>query len=67
MIDARGSNDRDAFARSWCSETSNHGLVSREGKVCLSCSIREARALGIDIVIRIGCKEKAGLETRNTP
>ena len=58
VIDARGSNDRDAFARAWCSETNNHGLVSREGKVCLSCSIREARALGIDIVIRIGCKEK---------
>lgn len=67
VIDARGTNDRDAFARSWCSETNNHGLVSREGKVCLSCSIREARALNINIVIRIGCKEKAGLETGDIP
>lgn len=54
VIDARGGRDKDAFARAWCAEIGRHALVAKVGKVCVSCSLREARALDITIIIRVG-------------
>jgi hypothetical protein len=47
----RGS-DLEMLARAWCSENGYNALISREGRNCISCSIREARALGWKIVLR---------------
>jgi hypothetical protein len=57
IIDARGEKGQEVLARAWCSKVGRHALVSRVGRTCLSCSIREARALCIGVVIRIGQRE----------
>jgi hypothetical protein len=54
IVDARGSPSKDMFARAWCSQVGNSAVVSRVGQCCLSCSIREAFALEISIIIRVG-------------
>lgn len=54
IVDARGSPSKDIFARAWCSAVGESAIVSRVGKCCLSCSIREAFALEISIIIRVG-------------
>ncbi len=54
VLDARGSEDRQLFARAWCSQVGRHALVARTGRTWLSCCVREARAIDIGIVIRIG-------------
>jgi hypothetical protein len=54
IVDARGSPSKDIFARAWCSAVGKSAVVSRVGKCCLSCSIREAFALEISIIIRVG-------------
>ena len=54
VVDARHSPTNDIFARAWCSQVGKSAVVSRTGKSCLSCSIREAFALEIGIVIRVG-------------
>ncbi|KAJ5065798.1 hypothetical protein J3E74DRAFT_462251 [Bipolaris maydis] len=53
VLDARASWDLEVLARAWCAERGLHALVSRVGRTCLACSIREARGLGIHIVIRV--------------
>jgi hypothetical protein len=53
IIDARGKADAQLLARAWCAEKGYHALVGRVGRTCLACCIREARGLGINIVIRI--------------
>lgn len=53
VLDARTSWDLEVLARAWCAERGLHALVSRVGRTCLACSIREARGLGIHIVIRV--------------
>lgn len=53
IIDARGSADHQLLARAWCAEKGYHAVVGRTGRTCLSCCIREARALGIHVVIRV--------------
>ena len=54
VVDARNSPTNDIFARAWCSQVGKSAIISRVGKSCLSCSIREAFALEISIIIRIG-------------
>lgn len=54
IVDARGPSSNDIFARAWCSQVGKSAIVSRIGKSCLSCSIREAFALEISIIIRVG-------------
>ncbi|KAL9625635.1 MAG: hypothetical protein Q9160_000348 [Pyrenula sp. 1 TL-2023] len=56
VIDARGSSDKDFLIRCWCAQNGRHALVARADKVCLSCCVREARALEVGIIIRIGEK-----------
>lgn len=53
VIDARGKADAQLLARAWCAEKGYHALVGRVGRTCLACCVREARGLGINIVIRI--------------
>jgi hypothetical protein len=53
VLDARASSDLQLLARAWCAEKGLHAIVSRVGRTCLGCSIREARGLGINIVIRV--------------
>jgi hypothetical protein len=52
VLDARASSDLQLLARAWCAEKGLHAVVSRVGRTCLGCSIREARGLGLNIVIR---------------
>lgn len=54
VLDARGDSTLELFARAWCASKGEHGLVSRVGTTCIACSVREARGLGIKIVIRVG-------------
>jgi hypothetical protein len=53
VLDTRGSTDLQLLARAWCAEKGFHAILGRAGRTCLSCCIREARALGINIVIRL--------------
>lgn len=53
VLDARASKDLELLARSWCAERGLHAIVGRVGRTCLACCIREAKALGINIVIRV--------------
>jgi hypothetical protein len=57
VVDARGSWERDVVARAWCSWVGRDAIVSRVGKCCMGCAIREAKALEIGIVIRVGAIE----------
>ncbi|KAJ9262389.1 hypothetical protein DTO212C5_7944 [Paecilomyces variotii] len=54
ILDARGEKDREAFARAWCASVGTSAVISRVGRTCLACSIREARAVDVGIVIRVG-------------
>ncbi|CAI9632162.1 hypothetical protein GT037_005706 [Alternaria burnsii] len=53
VLDARTSSDLQLLARAWCAEKGLHAIVSNVGRTCLGCSIRQARGLGINIVIRV--------------
>ncbi|KAI1617462.1 hypothetical protein EDD36DRAFT_1808 [Exophiala viscosa] len=48
---------KDILVRAWCAEKGQNALISRVGRTCLSCSIREARALEIGVVVRVGVKD----------
>lgn len=54
IIDARGSNDKETFARAWCASVGTDAVIGRVGRTCLSCCIREAYAAGVLVVIRVG-------------
>ncbi|KAF9639642.1 hypothetical protein BFW01_g11448 [Lasiodiplodia theobromae] len=45
--------DAALLARAWCADRGEHALVGRVGRTCLACCVREARALGVRIVIRV--------------
>jgi hypothetical protein len=47
-------SDLEILARAWCAENGYNALVSRRGRNCIACSIREAGALGWKIVLRFG-------------
>lgn len=53
VLDARASKDLELLSRAWCAEKGLHALVSRVGRTCLACSIREAGGLGINVVVRV--------------
>jgi len=59
IVDAREQADADVFTRAWCAQAGRHALVARTGNTCLSCAIREAKALQIGIIIRVGSWAKA--------
>jgi hypothetical protein len=50
----RFGSDLEMMARAWCTEMGYNALISRKGRNCIACSIREARALGWKIVLRFG-------------
>ncbi|KAL2827716.1 hypothetical protein BDW59DRAFT_54368 [Aspergillus cavernicola] len=54
VLDARGGPEQEAFARAWCASVGYHAIVGRIGRTCLACCIREARAVKIRVVIRVG-------------
>lgn len=53
VLDARGSPDRQLLARAWCAERGFHAVIGRVERTCLACCIREARGLGINVVVRV--------------
>lgn len=53
VLDARASRDLEIFARAWCAESGFHAVVGRVGRTCLACCVREAKGLGIRVVIRV--------------
>ena len=54
IVDARGSWEREVLLRAWCAKVGRHAIVSRVGKGCLGCAVREARGLEVGVIIRIG-------------
>lgn len=50
----RFGSDLEMLARAWCAEKGYNALISRKGRNCIACSIREARALSWKIVLRFG-------------
>ncbi|KAL1881534.1 hypothetical protein Plec18167_003130 [Paecilomyces lecythidis] len=54
ILDARGEKDREAFARAWCASVGTSAVISRVGRTCIACSVREAKAVDVGIVIRVG-------------
>lgn len=52
VLDCRGSADLEVLARSWCAKVGENALISRKGRSCLACCIRQAMGLGMGIVIR---------------
>lgn len=53
VLDARSSTDLQLLARAWCAEKGYHAIIGRVTRTCLSCCIREARGLGLNVVIRV--------------
>lgn len=55
VLDCRGEcvRELELLARAWCAKVGEHALVAKVGRTCLSCCVREARGLGIKIVIRV--------------
>ncbi|KAI0998400.1 hypothetical protein K3495_g9795 [Podosphaera aphanis] len=45
--------NRELLARAICAERGWNALISRQGQVCLACSIREASALDWRVIIRL--------------
>ncbi|KAJ5945952.1 hypothetical protein N7454_002791 [Penicillium verhagenii] len=54
VIDARGSRTKETFGRAWCASVGSHALIGRVGKSCIACCVREARAIDVQVVIRVG-------------
>ena len=53
VIDARADKDLELLARAWCADKGVHAIIGRTGRTCLGCCVREARGLGVAIVIRV--------------
>ena len=53
VLDARGDSALEVLARSWCAKVGEHALVGRVGRTCLACCVREARGLGVRVVVRV--------------
>ncbi|KXL42237.1 hypothetical protein M433DRAFT_150960 [Acidomyces richmondensis BFW] len=53
VLDCRGSGDLELLARAWCAKVGENAIVGRTGRTCMSCCIREAKALAVGVVIRI--------------
>ena len=53
VVDARGETDLQLLARAWCAEKGFHAVIGRVKRSCLACCIRDARGVGINMVIRV--------------
>lgn len=54
VVEAGGiRRGREVLARAWCAERGTHAIIGGRGRTCLGCCIREARALGVWVVIRV--------------
>lgn len=53
VIDARADGDLELLARAWCADKGVHAVIGRTERTCLGCCVREARGLGVAIVIRV--------------
>lgn len=53
VLDARASKDLELLARAWCAEKGLHAIIGRVSRTCLACCVREARGLGVDVVVRV--------------
>jgi hypothetical protein len=53
VLDCRGKADLELLARAWCAKVGENAIVGKVGRTCLACCIREARGLGVRVVIRI--------------
>jgi hypothetical protein len=53
VLDARADKDLELLARAWCADKGVHAIIGRTGRTCLGCCVREARGLGVAIVIRV--------------
>lgn len=53
VLDARSVPDLQLLARAWCAEKGFHAIIGRVTRTCLACCIREARGLGVNVVIRV--------------
>jgi hypothetical protein len=53
VLDCRGKADLELLARAWCAKVGENAVVGRVGRTCLACCVREARGLGVRVVIRI--------------
>nr|POE59155.1 hypothetical protein CFP56_24425 [Quercus suber] len=53
VLDCRGSADLEVLARAWCSKIGEHAVIGKVGRTCLACCVREARGLGVGVVIRV--------------
>ncbi|KAK8216308.1 hypothetical protein IWZ01DRAFT_198754 [Phyllosticta capitalensis] len=47
------ASDLALLARAWCADRGENALVGRVGRTCLACCVREARAVGARVVIRV--------------
>jgi hypothetical protein len=54
VVDARGSRSNETFARAWCASIGCHAVIGRVGRACVACCVREARALDVQVVVRVG-------------
>ena len=53
VLDCRGTADLELLARAWCAKVGESALIGKSRRTCLACCVREARALGVCVVIRI--------------
>ncbi|KAF2810375.1 uncharacterized protein BDZ99DRAFT_310291 [Mytilinidion resinicola] len=53
VLDARGEWDLELLARAWCAERGVHAIIGRVGRSCIGCCVREARGLGVRVVVRV--------------
>ncbi|KAJ5409112.1 hypothetical protein N7509_002995 [Penicillium cosmopolitanum] len=54
VIDARGPGTKETFVRAWCASIGSHALIGRAGRTCVACCVREARAVDVQVVVRVG-------------
>jgi hypothetical protein len=53
VLDCRGCEDLEVLARAWCAKVGESALIGKSGRTCVACCVREARGLGVGVVIRI--------------
>ncbi|KAK6348773.1 hypothetical protein TWF730_009544 [Orbilia blumenaviensis] len=54
VINAKGvGQDLYIYAKAWCSRWGVDAVISRASRTCLSCAIREAYAIAVDVVIDV--------------
>ena len=53
VIEAFGVSDNEVFARAWCSFWGRACVVADVGETCPGCAVREARAVGVRVVVLV--------------